>query len=247
MDKLQDTVESLRSLVVDGESAGQGRLPTERELCEMMGVGRRRLRRALHALESDGLIVRQQGRGTFIAPATSVAAPLRPQDHARDPSQDGRAVSLSHHSSPVEQIELKLTLEPVMARLAATRASRADIQRLLQAAADTKAAASAEAYQKADRAFHGLIAELSRNSLFRALHEDVSEALRDAALDRFGDQGHCFKRQAAHATFHQQIATAIANRDGDEAARHMHAHLRDVHQSLLLESLAATYGSGNLN
>lgn len=246
MDKLQDTVESLRSLVVDGESAGQGRLPTERELCEMMGVGRRRLRRALHALESDGLIVRQQGRGTFIAAAASVEPP-RSQGHARDASQDGRARSLSHHSSPVEQIELKLTLEPVMARLAATRASRADIERLLQAAADTKAATSAEAYQEADRAFHGLIAELSRNSLFQALHEDVSEALRDAALDRFGDQGHCFKRQATHTAFHQQIATAIANRDGDEAARHMHAHLRDVHQSLLLESLAATYGSGNLN
>lgn len=43
-------------------------LPPEFELCETYGVSRITLRRAVGELCAEGLLVRQQGRGTFVAP-----------------------------------------------------------------------------------------------------------------------------------------------------------------------------------
>ena len=49
-----------------GLSPGE-KLPPERDLSEKIGVNRMTLRRALHVLASQGLIVRKHGVGTFIA------------------------------------------------------------------------------------------------------------------------------------------------------------------------------------
>ena len=49
-----------------GLSPGE-QLPPERDLSGKIGVNRMTLRRALHVLESQGLIVRKHGVGTFIA------------------------------------------------------------------------------------------------------------------------------------------------------------------------------------
>jgi GntR family transcriptional regulator len=49
-----------------GLSPGE-QLPPERDLSEKIGVNRMTLRRALHVLESQGLILRKHGVGTFVA------------------------------------------------------------------------------------------------------------------------------------------------------------------------------------
>ena len=42
-------------------------LPSEAELCKTFDVSRSTVRQAIGALEADGLVVRKQGRGTFVA------------------------------------------------------------------------------------------------------------------------------------------------------------------------------------
>lgn len=42
-------------------------LPSESELCRTFDISRSTVRQAIGALESDGLVVRKQGRGTFVA------------------------------------------------------------------------------------------------------------------------------------------------------------------------------------
>lgn len=56
----------LVSQIESGELAPGDRLPAERELSENLGVNRMTLRRALRVLESQGLVLRKHGIGTFV-------------------------------------------------------------------------------------------------------------------------------------------------------------------------------------
>ena len=46
---------------------GEGAVPTEAELCSSFGVSRITVKRAMHELTKEGLVIRQRGRGTFVA------------------------------------------------------------------------------------------------------------------------------------------------------------------------------------
>ena len=59
-DNLLDQIEA-------GKLTPGDRLPPERDLSQQLGVNRLTLRRALRVLESQGLLVRRQGAGTYIA------------------------------------------------------------------------------------------------------------------------------------------------------------------------------------
>jgi GntR family transcriptional regulator len=59
--------ESLLARIEAGELVAGDRLPSERDLSEALGVNRLTLRRALRALEDQGLITRRPGLGTHVA------------------------------------------------------------------------------------------------------------------------------------------------------------------------------------
>jgi GntR family transcriptional regulator len=58
--------EEIVARIASGSSGRGGRLPPERVFSEELGVSRATVRRALAALEADGLIESVQGRGTFL-------------------------------------------------------------------------------------------------------------------------------------------------------------------------------------
>ncbi len=59
--------DGLISQIESGDLSPGEQLPPERDLSETLGINRMTLRRALHVLESQGLIVRKHGVGTFVA------------------------------------------------------------------------------------------------------------------------------------------------------------------------------------
>ena len=59
--------EGLIAQIASGELMPEDRLSPERELCKEFGVTRMTLRRALGVLESQGLVIRVHGVGTYIA------------------------------------------------------------------------------------------------------------------------------------------------------------------------------------
>jgi GntR family transcriptional regulator len=63
--------ELLTKEIENGRWAVGDRLPSEPAICEQFGVSRTTVRQALAALESDGLIRREKGRGTFVAEQSS--------------------------------------------------------------------------------------------------------------------------------------------------------------------------------
>ena len=71
----------LRENIRNGTYAVGAALPTEPELCEAFGVSRITIKRAMRNLASEGLVLRQRGRGTFAAPAL-------PTSRATDPLGD---------------------------------------------------------------------------------------------------------------------------------------------------------------
>src|SRR5215470_8126982 len=61
------TAEVLRSRIVQSVWKQGDRLPSENQLCEEFGVSSITMRRAVATLVAEGLLVRLQGKGTFVS------------------------------------------------------------------------------------------------------------------------------------------------------------------------------------
>lgn len=58
--------DKIEELIQNEILAPRDRLPKETKLAKMLGVSRITVREALRLLEEDGIIIRRQGRGTFV-------------------------------------------------------------------------------------------------------------------------------------------------------------------------------------
>ena len=232
MDQNDQALTKVREFIERQNIALDGRIPPERTLASELGVGRRSVRRALDVLEQEGRIHRHQGRGTFVDIRASAAGSLVAPAAAGStkPSLSAALDNVLDYTNPLEVIEVRLATEPVMARLAALRASQSEIKRLTTLASKTRTASDAEAYERADSLFHRTIAEAARNTLFLAFFDTMRLTQRDASWRRLGENSHCYKRQSVYANFHETIAAAIAARNGQEAYLQMQRHLGDVQQ-----------------
>lgn len=57
----------IQNRIASGEYPIGTRLPSERELCEMYEISRMTVRQAINDLVNEGRLMREQGRGTFVA------------------------------------------------------------------------------------------------------------------------------------------------------------------------------------
>ncbi len=182
--------------------------PTERALAASLGVTRHALRRALAEMRRVG-----------------EAPPSRRSERMAQPLQEVSTL-LAQDTNPVEILEIRLALEPALARLAALRAPPAMITGILRAAT-TPPGTDVIA---ADLAFHTAVADGARNGLAAALY-GVLRRIAEAERKRLSDDvrlAFAGDRVAARDAEHRRVAEAIAARDADAAEAAMRAHLQVV-------------------
>jgi GntR family transcriptional repressor for pyruvate dehydrogenase complex len=208
----------LQSLISRGRFGADGRLPTERELSEMAGVSRRTVRRALEALEAEGLIWRRQGKGTF--------AGLPP-----DPTQ-ALAAEIVGETDFLEVMQARLCIEPTLAAMAAHRARPEDVDRMRDLARRTAEATTPDSRELWDGALHRLIARTAGNRPLLAAFSMLDEIRGNDAWQHLRDRARSVVTLRDNHVAHEAIIAAIAAADADAASSAMKAHLTVLAENL---------------
>ena len=194
------------------------RLPPERELAEALGISRRAVRRSLEYLELDGQIWRGRRNGTFWGRRPPMAA-------LGIERRLGRA-------SPDEILEARLTLEPAIAALAATKASEADLATIATYMRRTAEATSDDGWAQWDGAFHLAITEATRNDVFVALVTSLNASRAEGPWKRIRVAAMTADKRRNSIAHHRIIVDALRKRSAEEASRAMRRHLLSVQQHM---------------
>lgn len=218
----EDSVTALRArlqaMITRGGFGADGRLPTERELSDRAGVSRRTVRRALEALEAEGLIWRKQGKGTF--------AGLPP-----DPTQ-ALAAEIVGETDFLEVMDARLCIEPTLAAMAALKADANDVARMRDLARRTSEATTPDSMELWDGALHRLIARTAGNRPLLAAFSMLDEIRANDAWQHLRARARSVATLRANHAAHERIIDAIAARDPEAANRAMQAHLSTLADNL---------------
>jgi GntR family transcriptional regulator, transcriptional repressor for pyruvate dehydrogenase complex len=219
-------VDQIRRALELGRFKPGDKLPTERELSEMLDVSRTVVRAAMTILDRDGLVSVKRGRNGGV----TVEAPPRDEASARRMMRDNR-VSLRN------AFDYRVIVESGAARLAAERRRAADVTQLrkllgamdahiARALADTTSPHLITEWQSLDSAFHLKIAEACRN-------EYLFDAVANARRAMWLPVGAIFHHVEPNANdFHDAIVEAIEDRDSDRAALTMTDHINTTRQTV---------------
>jgi DNA-binding FadR family transcriptional regulator len=203
----------------------QARLPPERELAATLGVTRAQLRTGLSKLKADGKLWGAVGKGTFAG--------------RQPPIDPDVALRLSAVSNPHDVMEARLALEPMLASLAAVRASPLQIALLDKCVRQGREARDRASFQRSDEVFHRTIAEAAGNRLLLALFTAVMECRRKEVWGNLRQRILTNERRETYNAHHAACLAAIRDRRADRAAAAMRQHLE------LVSSVCDVLGAGS--
>lgn len=212
-----EVADRLLASIRSGEFTPGEELPSEHTLMARYGVGRPAVREALQRLEAMGLISISHGeRARMLEPS--------PERLLRQ-LNDGMVLTLAVAPHYLEHLkEARLVFEAGMVRLAAEKATDADLARLraiLDGSAAALAAGNHARFVEDDMAFHRAIAAINGNPLFATIAETVFAWLSTFHVREVHASG------LEHLTLreHEAILRKLKERDGAGAERAMRRHL----------------------
>jgi len=172
-----------------------GQILLDRELTAELGIGRTPVREALQRLAREGLVVHFPHRGMVVAEISATGT--------RD------------------IYEFRSLIDGEAARLAAQRASNAEISELQRLSAELikhAASTTVDAYVRLDRAFYEILAAASRNIYIAETIPRIFNLHLRLWFYISQMQGDWHALARSHSAMAREVATAIARRD-EEAAR----------------------------
>jgi GntR family transcriptional repressor for pyruvate dehydrogenase complex len=213
-------VDLIKEKIFSGEYQIGDRLPTERELSEMIEVSRNAVREAYHALEVIGIVEirRGTGGGTFISDSTH-----------RPITQTIRNLIRLRQIRLDEIAEARMFLEKDIAVLAVERATEEDIEKLeaWQEKAIKQNDAKVPAH-KENVGFHLCLAEIARNPILMMVYSSV--------MDLFLMLLHSIPSDLEAATImtedHRKIISLLKARNKEELMTFVDSHIQGSYKRL---------------
>jgi len=195
------------------------KLPSERELAELLRVSRSSIRDAIRSLELMGMVEPRQGAGTIVREIStdSVANPL--------------ANVLKHKGELIQELlDFRMMLEPQLAARAATRVSDDDVSEMEEILnRQERKLRAGESTIPEDSEFHYAIALASGNSVVLKVLDTLMDLLRDSRERSLQVEG----RQQMSVAGHRRVLAAIKRHDSEGAKVAMRRHIEDVEEIVL--------------
>ena len=196
---IDQVIDMIREQIRSGTWPVGSRIPTEPELTELTGTGRNTVREAVQALVHAGLLERRQGSGTYVLADSELGVAV------------GRRVADARRR---DVLEVRRTLEVGAARLAASRRSPRDAERLrslLEERSRARRADDLDALADADVRLHRAIAVASRNPVLAELYDHLLGAIAENVRLNVSAAG-------GVDDDHAQLVDAIVSGDPERAA-----------------------------
>ena len=211
----ESVANQIREAIFNGRLEPGHKLPPERDMAEQFATSRVALREALRSLEQEGMIEirRGFGGGAFVADFDNALRALI--DSLNTVVKLGQAKS-GHLT------EVRSMLEPVMARMAAARATGEDIQAMQEIVeAQERELSSGVLSRKFDMEFHRVVANACHNPVLSIVVTAINDAIRDAIYrSKLTTE---MRRQVVR--YHREVFEAISRRDEDLAGTLMEEHV----------------------
>ncbi len=217
----RDPAAELRDALLRGLREGRWRsgerLPTERELAQHFGLGRTAVRRVLSELRNAGLIHQTVGSGTYVN--DDALGRLRP--------------TTAEPISPVELMEARRQIEPMLAELIVTHGTAADFEAMEAVCERAEAAATLAEYTQWNAALHQQLAAATHNAFFAAMYVLVQDAHEHSGWARLKEISLTDQHRQQYQRDHRGIVSALKQRDVALARRRTIEHLDRVARHVL--------------
>ena len=195
------------------------KLPSERELADMLQVSRSSIRDAIRGLELMGLVEPRQGAGTIVR-ELSAETLVNPFANALK----------RRHELVSELLDFRKMLEPPLAARAATHASPEEISEMEEILQRQEAKLSDDETSIAEDAeFHYSVALASGNSVVLKVLDILMDLLRETRERSLQVKGRPEKSLAGH----RRVLAAIKRHDAEAARDAMRRHIEDVEEIVL--------------
>lgn len=217
-----NTVDYLGSAIVAGRFGAAGAIPPEPMLCAELGVSRTVIRESVKSLVAKGLIQTGPKVGTRVCPSS--------QWNWFDPDVIGWQAKAGLTPEFIRDLQdLRMIVEPAAIRLAAVRATAADLAEIEQAFAGMVDAVENDGdYVRHDLLFH--------QGLIRASHNRMLEKMDQAlgALLRTSFEISTVKKNGPRQSLpmHRAVLDAVIARDPDLAEHAIVLLIQDAHKDM---------------